>query len=229
MRYLYSKHFFVKKLLFTLVLFILIAFATSMQGQIVIDSLKKELLIEKNDTSRIVILNQISRNYFGINPDSLLKYAKTALAESENINYLFGKFMAYESIGLYHYGRSEYTDAISSLKIAKKGFKEINKMKEYSNVFLILAATYTEKAEYQTAIKHNLQAIEIAKKVFDFLVLSPAYNNIGTIYMKLKDYDLALKYLNKSLKLKEKLNDKQHDVYTTSNIASYILQKKKMI
>ena len=76
-----------KKKLFSILLYALsFSFGFAQTSQ-VIDSLKHELTIAKQDTTRVDILVDLCRKYWGINPDSSLKYGQQSLALSKEIHF----------------------------------------------------------------------------------------------------------------------------------------------
>src|SRR5512135_1266385 len=64
------------------------------------DSLKQELVAAKNDTSRVLIMAQLSSAYNGFYPDSVNAYGNEALNLAEQINYPRGKARALIALGL---------------------------------------------------------------------------------------------------------------------------------
>ena len=66
------------------ILLLLLTLSTShlyaqLQGQARIDSLLKELPIQKEDTNKVKLLNELSYGYWLINPDEGIKYGQNGL------------------------------------------------------------------------------------------------------------------------------------------------------
>jgi len=77
-----------------------------LQGQPLIDSLVNRLPKTKEDTSKVMMLNDIGLTYYSINPDEGLKYGKQGLALAEKLKWKRGVAYAYKVIaGNYGYGK----------------------------------------------------------------------------------------------------------------------------
>ncbi len=82
------------------------------------DSLRKELAIVKQDTSRAIILADLAEAYRAEKPDSTLYFADQALQLSRNINFPFGEMRAY--FVLCHYFQFNGIDLPKALETGKK-------------------------------------------------------------------------------------------------------------
>jgi len=69
--------------------------STQIVGIQQVDSLRRELAVAKQDTSRAVILADLAEAYRSENPDSSMLFAQEALQLSRNINFPFGEMRAY--------------------------------------------------------------------------------------------------------------------------------------
>jgi tetratricopeptide (TPR) repeat protein len=91
--------------------------------QVSIDSLKKELLSAKDDSSRANILYELSYSYRGFDYDSSLHYAMLSLRQSGK-KYPKGEMRAYAAAGVALRYSGNYTAAIEfflkGLQLAEK-------------------------------------------------------------------------------------------------------------
>jgi two-component system NtrC family sensor kinase len=69
------------------------------QNRQVSDSLRHELAITKQDTSRVLILVALAGNYQNVNPDSALRYGQQALNLAKKITFLRGQVRAFNTLG----------------------------------------------------------------------------------------------------------------------------------
>ncbi|MDF2437947.1 MAG: hypothetical protein K0Q95_2323 [Bacteroidota bacterium] len=67
-----------------------------------------------------------------------------------------------------------------------------------------LASLYGEIGKLELALTHSFESARILELEQNIVAMSRVYNDIGIIYRKLKNYDLALSYLNRGLEIRQK-------------------------
>ena len=67
--------------------------------------------------------------------------------------------------------------------------------------FLMLGLNEKSSGEYREAIRLYQKALEIYQQKEDWNSISLVYNNLGNVYKNLEEYDLALQYQEKSMKI----------------------------
>src|ERR1700744_3928258 len=111
-----------RKLAATLVLLVLFFNAQAQQKQI--DSLKRLIATAKDDTSRIMITNQLSHLYVYSKPDSALKLAQQGQQMAKTAQFLKGEAYCLNTISGVFSITGNYPRALSasleSLKISEK-------------------------------------------------------------------------------------------------------------
>ncbi len=75
-----------------------------------------------------------------------------------------------------------------------------------------LGNIYHDLGQDKTAIKYHTLSLDYKKKQGDKRGMSISYLNISTAYLGLKDYDKAMEYVHKALKLNKELNIKGEEV-----------------
>lgn len=63
------------------------------------DSLKHELVMAKNDTSRVLIMAELSKAYNGFNSDTINLYGNKALELAQRIRFFRGEASALNALG----------------------------------------------------------------------------------------------------------------------------------
>ena len=107
-----------------LTVFVLQTFSLQAQNKKKLDSLNRAYQVAKHDTTKILILLSSVIEYRATKPDSALFLAEQLLERSRKINFLKGEAKALLQVGLNHYERSNYTEALLQyqkiLEILKK-------------------------------------------------------------------------------------------------------------
>jgi len=91
----------------------------------------------------------------------------------------------------------------------------------------IAAIRYQCIGELDNSLKHYKKAIEIMKKFKSNLYIASALNNIGNLHAELGDYEMALQYLEESLKFWER--DPLHIETCIDSIIAVALKKGDIV
>jgi len=121
------------------------------------DSLKYELVIAKNDTSRVLIMADLASAYNGFYPDTVNFYGKEALKLAERINFSRGKARALITLGL---GVQLEGDYPKSFDYLYRGLK----ISEDRNYVLETAICYSSIGNAYWFLGDYTKAVDIAKK-----------------------------------------------------------------
>src|ERR1700751_4108267 len=86
-----------------------------------VDSLKHLLISDKEDTNKVIHLNNIFKEYRSVgNLNSALQSAKAALTLAKQLNYKKGIANSYNNIGLVSYIQRDYENALEKCSTALK-------------------------------------------------------------------------------------------------------------
>ena len=121
------------------------------------DSLKHEMVIAKNDTSRVLIMAEFASAYNGFYPDSVEFYGNEALTLAERISFPRGKIRALIALGLGIQLEGEYP---KSFEYLYQGL-QIAEEKDY---FLETAICYSSIGNSYWFVGDYTKAVDIAKK-----------------------------------------------------------------
>ena len=182
-------------------LFFIILYSSAAYTQTAwIDSLKKVVTTQKEDTNKVASLMNISDAYRFTAPDSALLYGQQALSLAEKLNsdtYIFWSIVSING-SLYVLGNYalELDYAYKALPLAKKLNNSV--AIGYSNG--MLSDCYYNLEEYNTALKYWREVVKICEQS------SPGerpavYGNLSRVFVAMHQYDSALIYARKSYEL----------------------------
>ncbi len=198
----FSQHLYMQasaRNIYTFAFIFLCSISAYTQSQWV-DSVKRVLPTQKEDTNKIWALRGLSDYYSFNNPDSGLIYAKQMLALSEKLKYDPGIFWSIVSLDHSLYITGNYT---LELEYALKAFPLAKKLNDnraigWSNG--MLADSYINLGDYNTAMKYISVVLQMMKQYFPEELFS-GYAVIVSTYVGLHKYDSALICAKKSLEL----------------------------
>lgn len=221
-----------KAILVTALLFLCIKAGAQDESHI-IDSLKKVINSDVNDTVRIRALIQWDGLIYYTNPEldvelnvKVIEITNANLRESSQysdaeVRY-FKKAKAYalNSFGAIHMEKGEYNDALPKFREAYKLYRELDNTKGMSAAINNLGIIYQKQGNYREALQQYLQCLTIEQERKDSINIAKTYNNIGIVYEKIHDLESALKYFRLALNIKSNLGDKKGEASTLHNIGN---------
>ncbi|MES2774621.1 MAG: tetratricopeptide repeat protein [Bacteroidota bacterium] len=171
-----------------------------------IDSLKKILATQKEDTSKLHILAKICTGFFeAYSWDSIASYAQAQFTLAKKINSPKEIAVAYKSLGLSDYGINKFEGAFENFSIALRMMKEIDDPEGIATTSWLLGKINYQLGQYSTALKNVRTALEIVQSGDNTALIAGCYYDHGLYYEVLHDYTQSLKYYYLALRMYEKL------------------------
>lgn len=198
----------------------------------IIDSLRRTLSKEKNDTSLIVALNNIGEQLYPFSPDSAYVYWKSAIKHLRKRNqtsmnspeYVTFKKRALatllNNLAAYNEQSGNIQKAIALYGQSLKLHEELKDSLGIAQTLNNLGVIYNKQKEFEKALEYQKKALEITTKLNHSTGMIYTYNNLGLIYHNLKDPSKALNSYTTSLKISESAKHKPGIAQAYHNIAN---------
>ena len=166
-----------------------------------VDSLKKLLQIEKQDTGRVMLLYQLSKSYAYSKPDTALLLAQQSLSLSNKIGFVKGEAISMNNIAILFLNTGNYLKALQlHLKALKIAETSQNK-RAIAIVLGNIGTDYSNTGDYRRAIDYTFKALVINKAINNLEGVGIATINVGDVYEKLNMLDSALIYTSRAYDL----------------------------
>ncbi len=192
-----------------------------------IDSLKSEWLNKNNsDSSRVMSLIRLVRNYQAINSDSALKFSNEQLEFAKQIKNKKWEGLAHFSMGFAYFSLNQLQKSITNYKKAIKLFIQVKDTTELANCHNNMALAHLRMGDYPASYNAYSTAIDYYNSLADTFEVAKVYNQLALI----RDYEgkwlesLDLYFI--SLDLFEKLNHDYGKSVIYLNIAGIYEQMK---
>ncbi len=227
-----------KTLLYKVCLFVIFVICyVDVQAQsdsLKINSLKKVLLTEKEDTNKVNTLNQMS-GMLAHDKNSAIAYANQALVLSQKLNYSIGEGNAFYTLGDIETGNN-YINKKRDINKALEYFNKAIKIFKASGNQLKVADTYSEIADAYRGLNSNFSeaanyffaALKIYEKLGAKDKLANRYIGLGSDYIRFGDFNKGLSKLKFSLSTYEQMNDSPDIASVCIIIGQSYLQNKKL-
>lgn len=172
-----------------------------------IDSLKKALPRQKQDTLRVKILDELSIAYRYVKPDSAIAFARNALTLAEKISYKKGVAVSLNFVGTAFFFKGDYPKA-QELQKKALAYSQLHHLDvQEANILNSLALAYQNQGDYYQALNSYLDALEIDEKIKDTFGRVKVLSNIGLLWKAQEHYDNAIKYYKLGLALSDSVKD----------------------
>jgi tetratricopeptide (TPR) repeat protein len=208
------------------VLLFTVQFSFAMSQTTETDSLKKRLSVTTEDTSRVMMLEDLSYAYGFSYPDSALQYALEGLHLAQNIKFLKGEAYCINALGNVYFNAGNYPKSLQmylrSLQIREK----LDDPRTIAVVYSNIASVYSEQGDSRQALDYMSRTITIDRKIKDSVGLLIDFLNTGEMYYKIKQYDSALLYEQTALKIAEESHDENYIGAVLNNLGDIYTVKK---
>jgi tetratricopeptide (TPR) repeat protein len=211
---------------FRLSLFIsaLLSFSAHSQNRY-IDSILYVLKTQPEDSTKVKLLQKLSRHYVNSDPQKSLEYSSEGLLISQKIKWNPGITAFYGEIANAYFYLGDYQNALKyrleELDISKKMKYEDN----LSNVLGGIGACYSNLGRQVEAMKMYFEALTMADAAKDTVRQVDILINIGALYGERYDTLNALKCFKKALALSERGHLKVEFAENLINIANIYCDK----
>ncbi|MGB3077135.1 MAG: adenylate/guanylate cyclase domain-containing protein [Chitinophagales bacterium] len=183
------------------------------------DSLIKLINTAPDDSTKVNLLNTLSKSLFDINPDSSVTIAVISKDLAEKIKYKKGHALALKDMGIGYYLQGKYVEAINTWQQALEVYEEAGDKTGVANMLSNEGAVYFNQGDDAKALELHLKSLKMSEEIGDTLRIMTSLTNIGTVYLnKPATYNKALEYFLRSYDLSTAIDDKYMIGTSTANL-----------
>lgn len=178
------------------------------------------------DTNTVNLLNKKAPTFWSSKPDSTIILATEALELSLQLHYVTGQMQAFRNLGIGHYEKGNYSEAIKYYQRAIAHADALNDDAFGAQLRSNISLPYLTLGAHDDALKNLYTALEIAEKNDLHSTQAHATHNIGMVYHYQFKNDQAIDFYEKSRHLYESKGDTSRSTFILTNIAHLYLQKE---
>lgn len=180
------------------------------------------------DSLMVKCLNELSKDYRLVFPDSAIQFSKEALFLARKLGYEKGIATSLNFVGIAFFYKGDYPTAQEFQKEALSYSYVRNLNIQYANALNSLALAYQYQGNYFSAYDSYLKALQYEEKSKNYFGQVKVLANIGILWKKQGNYDYAIEYAKRALALTDSLKDARAvkaNLYNNMGIV-FIEQKK---
>ena len=193
-----------KKIILLLFVILSISYSNAQTGNR--DSIIHLLQNDKEDTSRVLHLADLSFEYSESKPDTTMSLALEALSLANRIGFEKGVAVSLNRVGNAYNSLGNYPKAMEVYLQALKINERINNVDGKQKNLVNIGVIYNEQEDYRQALEYYFNAKSLAEQLNNKRSLSIACVNIAEAYYRLKIYDSATQYAHQANDIANKIN-----------------------
>lgn len=205
-----------------IILALLLCFCTFItKAQItVVDSLKKLLQNEKQDTSRVLLFEELSFAYLTSKPDAALLLAEEGLALSEKTGFKKGEAISLNRIGTVLNSTGNYPHALENFLLALEINESINNKDGIMRNLGNIGNVYANQGDYREALNYSFKEKNIAEAAADEDLRVITLLSIGDTYEKMDRLDSARIYTHQAHELALSMRNNEYTGIALNNLGN---------
>ncbi len=146
------------------------------------------------------------------NFDKARTYYNKALQLSKKLNNKALANRLQNNIGLTYSWQNKHGEARSMFEKALKGYKELKKRSGESKALNNIGDTYESEGDYKKALEFYNKSLAIEREIKGSpRGMATTLSNVGSVHVKLKNYDKAEEVLQEALTMAEKVTAKEEE------------------
>ena len=205
-------------------LFCLVSVSTPLYSQIeIVDSLLQQLDLAKEDTTKLVLFEQIGRAYRSVNPQKSIQYLDEgiALAEKGDAYFYLSNLLSFKGVVLmynlrkHEKAKNTYIENLRVIGLLKKAYPE-----KLANAYLGLGRAYGILQEVDSSLKYYEKAIPVFKSLQNLSRVAQCNQYIGSLYSTQEKGEQALVFYTKAIQYAENGVDPKTEISSVMSMAS---------
>jgi tetratricopeptide (TPR) repeat protein len=193
-----------------------------------LDSLKAVVATAKEDSSKVNLLMQLSKEYMTTSPAEAARYGLQARDLARNLKFKSGEAFALKNMGVVYYNQARYVETVDYWNQSYRLFDSLGDQTNGASLLNNIGSVYMNQGDDVKALEYYFKSLHITEQSGEKRNTAVALANIGTIYSNNQfTHDKALTYYQKALTLSEALNDKTVTGGVLVNIGEIYLNEDK--
>ena len=187
-----------------------VTYTGSFAQQAAIDSLRKELVVKNLPVERkLELLDALVFNHWELDASKGIAYGHKGIALAKEHNQKKWLSVIYSHTAMCFYFLSQYDSAHIYLDHALAPAKELDTKVPLANVYMNKGSIYKMQNKYTEGLSDYFQALKLFEEEKHEKGEGMALGNIAQIYLLLRNFKQAEKYLKKAEAIAIKLDDKE--------------------
>ncbi len=196
------------------------------QNQLKLDSLEKELRNQTSDSTRILVLVTLSKEYEYTDYSQAKKYADQALAIAEQKNWAWAKSVTYKQQANLNVAQGNYTTALKFDNLRLTISVNDNDSTQIAGALNNVGDDFFGLGEFDESYYYFTQSYRVASAIRDSVRMAVSLLNVGSVLKELGQYENAVNHLQLSQKISEKFRNNHGEAYYLDEMGDIYLKQE---
>lgn len=197
------------------------------RADVVADSVRVMTEIEAlPETDQLPALEEKVADALWREPRLALALARRALHLAREAGDRRGVYQAHHDIGLAHYFRGEYREALRHQESALVEAQALESKDRIARTLINIGVLYYVWGEHDEALDHYLRSLTLTFEMGDTDLTAICYNNVAGVHHTADRYDDALDYYRRALELYRSGGDLRGVATALNNIGTVLLDQE---
>lgn len=165
----------------------------------IIDSLERQLKIEKDNMGRAKMMADLTWYYSMVNTDSAYVYGKKSINLAKKIGDSTLIAQALSDFAVVNYSKGDFRKALDYYKKSLIIREKKNDSTGIASLHYKIGTAFHKKTELDSAMIYYLKALKFYEDTGNEVLANSAESNIGALHFNQKNYKEALRYFNKNI------------------------------
>ncbi|MEP7374752.1 MAG: tetratricopeptide repeat protein [Chitinophagaceae bacterium] len=175
------------------------------------------LLNRKEDTSKVNVLNELTKALWYYQLNKAAEYNFTALKLADSLSYKKGLAEANRCRGVILSFRGDSSGMLYLVK-ALDMFRQLNYKRGIAATLNNQNEFYFRRKQYSKALDVLFQSLDLFTELQDKEAIGAVINQIGNVYNFQSNFSAALEYYLKALSIRREINDKPGTAFTLNRV-----------
>lgn len=171
-----------------------------------IDSLVTLLNAQKQDTTKVNLLNMLGKEYEYKDQKLSRHYLQSALKLADSLHFLRGKGGTYKYLGYLAEDISELDSATYFYKTSYDIFMKAGEKMQAADLLKLIGDSYKDRGDYSTTLSYLQKALSAFESLKSLEGVASINYSLGQLYQSLEQKENMMKCYLKSLEVYKKLN-----------------------
>jgi serine phosphatase RsbU (regulator of sigma subunit)/Tfp pilus assembly protein PilF len=187
----------------TFIIYLIIGSQLFCQNEKLIDSLKRELNLAKEDSTKVKLKTKIGEESWLFR----ISYWDSIVEEANHLKMHKEKAHALNNIGFILKNRGRDFEAIKYFEQSVESYKAISNQIGIAETYNNLAEAYTNLGQIEKALDYHNQSLKIKEETGDKDGIANSLNNMGLVYYNQNEAEKALEFHKKAYLIKKELKN----------------------
>lgn len=179
-----------------------------------LDSLKQELCIPTDDSTRLDRLLYIGRVYNSYQPSQGIPFAEKAWALAKKLNRIDKEAEAHKTWGRLAANNGQMDSALLHFQLARRLTPQFESDEFMLGLLMKFKYVHSSIGNNDSAMYYNIEALKWGEKLNDSVGIANCLNDIADMLASLGNPQEALTYAERALVINKAINHKSNEAYT---------------